>query len=89
MGAADRGSQRGGWEVRVTGDGEPRGVLAMGKECPVGLNAIHCTTSVSVKGDVQGERAERFLKSAEKYCVVLNTLRNGVPVDSTFNIGPA
>jgi uncharacterized OsmC-like protein len=33
------------------------------------------------------ERAECLLRSAEKYCVVLNTLRNGVPVESTFSLG--
>jgi len=26
------------------------------------------------------------LRSAEKYCVVLNTLRNGVPVESSFSL---
>ena len=89
MVAANLGIELEALEVRVTGDWDPRGTLAMGKEFPIGLKAIHCATSISVKGDVQGERAERFLKSAERYCVVLNTLRNGVPVDSTFNIGAA
>jgi len=27
-----------------------------------------------------------LLRSAEKYCVVLNTLRNGVPVTSDFSL---
>ena len=31
-----------------------------------------------------GERAERLLRSAERYCVVLDTLRAGVPVETTF-----
>lgn len=86
MVAANLGIELDSLEVRVTGDWDPRGTLAMGKEFPIGLTGIHCTTSVRIKGDVQGDRADRFLRSAEKYCVVLNTLRNGVPVESTFKI---
>jgi len=43
-------------------------------------------TRVTVPQDVKGERADRLLRSAEKYCVVLNTLRNGVPVASDFSL---
>lgn len=86
MVAANLGIELESLEVRVTGDWDPRGTLAMGKEFPIGLTGIRCSTSVEIKGDVDGDRAERFLRSAEKYCVVLNTLRNGVPVESTFGI---
>ena len=37
-----------------------------------------------VAGDERRERTERLLRSAEKYCVILNTLRAGVPVESEF-----
>ena len=72
-------------EVRLEADWDPRGTLAMG-DYPIGLTGIRCQTSVKVKEDARGERAERLLRSAEKYCVVLNTLRNGVPVESSFEI---
>ena len=42
-----------------------------------------------VQGDARGERAERFLRSAERFCVVLDTLRTGVPVESTFDLQEA
>jgi uncharacterized OsmC-like protein len=71
-------------EITAEADWDPRGTLAMGKEFPVGITAIRCHTKVTVAGDERGERAERLLKSAEKYCVVLNTLREGVAVESTF-----
>jgi len=87
MVAANLGIELESLEVTVTGDWDPRGTLAMGKEFPIGLTGIRSTTSVAIKGDVEGDRAERFLRSAEKYCVVLNTLRNGVPVESSFTIG--
>ncbi|MFZ0169017.1 MAG: OsmC family protein [Candidatus Dormiibacterota bacterium] len=76
-------------EVQVEGDWDPRGTLAMGAEFPIGLTAIRCRTRVVVDKDVAGERAERLLRSAERYCVVLNTLRQGVPVESSFQLEPA
>jgi uncharacterized OsmC-like protein len=71
-------------EVSVEGDWDPRGTLAMGREFPVGLTAIRAHTRVVISGDERGERAERLLRSAERYCVILSTLREGVPVESTF-----
>jgi uncharacterized OsmC-like protein len=73
-------------EVQVEGDWDPRGTLAMGREFPIGLTGIHCRTRVVVDDDEVGERADRLLRSAERYCVVLNTLRQGVPVESTFQL---
>jgi uncharacterized OsmC-like protein len=61
----------------------------MGAEFAIGLTAIRCRTRVVVDQDVAGERAERLLRSAERYCVVLNTLRQGVPVESTFKLESA
>ena len=75
-------------ELEITGeaDWDPRGTLAMGRAFPIGLTAIRCHTRVAINGDTKGERAERFLRSAERYCVVLSTLRQGVPVESTFDL---
>jgi uncharacterized OsmC-like protein len=71
-------------EVTVEGDWDPRGTLAMGREFPVGLTAVRAHARVVISGDERGERAERLLRSAERYCVILNTLREGVPVESTI-----
>jgi uncharacterized OsmC-like protein len=73
-------------EVTVEGDWDPRGTLAMGREFPVGLTAIRAHTRVVVSEDERGERAERLLRSAERYCVVLDTLRRGVPVDARLTV---
>jgi uncharacterized OsmC-like protein len=88
MVAASMGVPLRSLEVEVEGDWDARGTLAMG-DYPIGLTAIRCTTRVTVPEDVDGERAQRLLRSAEKYCVVLNTLRNGVPVESSFSLQPA
>ncbi len=86
MVAANLGIELESLEVTVEGDWDPRGTLAMGKEFPIGLTGIRCRTRVVVRGDERGERTERLLRSAEKYCVVLNTLHGGVPVESEFRV---
>jgi len=85
MVAANMGIELESLEVEIEADWDARGTLAMG-DYPIGLTAIRCNTRVTVPQDVRGERAERLLRSAEKYCVVLNTLRNGVPVASSFSL---
>ncbi len=85
MVAANLGIELESLHVAIEGTWDARGTLAMG-DFPIGLTGIRCRTTVAVSGDVGGERAGRLLKSAEKYCVVLNTLRGGVPVESTFEL---
>ena len=89
MVAANMGIELEALEVTVEGDWDPRGTLAMGKEFPIGLSGIRCHTKVLIAEDAQGDRADRLLRSAERYCVVLSTLRNGVEVNSTFEVGKA
>src|SRR5437588_3425369 len=85
MVAANMGIELLSLDIKIAADWDPRGTLAMG-DYPIGLKAIRCETRAEVKGDGRGDRAQRLLKSAEKYCVVLNTLRGGVPVESTFAV---
>jgi len=88
MVAANMGIELESLEVVVEADWDPRGTLAMG-DYPIGLTKIRCRTTVRVAGDLRGERSARLLRSAEKYCVVLNTLRRGVPVESSFSLDQA
>jgi len=87
MVAANMGIELASLEVVVEADWDPRGTLAMG-DYPIGLTAIRCRTTVRLADELRGERSERLLRSAEKYCVVLNTLRQGVPVESSFEVDP-
>ena len=89
MVAANMGIDLEELEVTVEGDWDPRGTLAMGRQFPIGLTAVRAHTRVVVRGDERGERAERLLRSAERYCVVLSTLREGVPVEATFSLESA
>jgi uncharacterized OsmC-like protein len=73
-------------EVEVSGEADLRGTLAMARDVPVGITAITCSTRVRVKEGTNPERARRLLESAERYCVVLNTLRGGAQVESDFRL---
>jgi uncharacterized OsmC-like protein len=72
--------------IEVTGTLDLRGTLGVSREVPVGMQSIRCETKVVVKDDGRPDRAQRLLENAERYCVVLDTLRTGVPVESTFSL---
>jgi uncharacterized OsmC-like protein len=89
MVAAAMGIELEALEVEAIGELDLRGTLGMDRETPVGFSSIRCETRVTVKDDGRPERAKRLLENAERYCVVLNTLRNGVPVESKFDLSTA
>jgi uncharacterized OsmC-like protein len=76
-------------EVEAIGDLDLRGTLGMDRQAAVGFSGIRCQTRVTVKDDGRPERAQRLLENAERYCVVLNTLREGVRVESSFDLATA
>ena len=86
MVAAAMGIELEALEVEAIGDLDLRGTLGMDREVPVGFSSIRCESWVTVKDDGRPERAKRLLENAERYCVVLNTLRSGVSVESKFDL---
>jgi len=86
MVAANMGIEITALDIDVEADWDARGTLAMGREFPVGIRSIRCRTNVTIADDERGERAQRLLRSAERYCVVLDTLRSGVDVDAEITV---
>jgi uncharacterized OsmC-like protein len=84
MVAAAMGIELEALEVEAIGELDLRGTLGVDRATPVGFSQIRCETRVTVKDDGRPDRAKRLLENAERYCVVLNTLRPGVPVESSF-----
>jgi uncharacterized OsmC-like protein len=78
--ATARGLAVGG-TVHVEGDLDFRGTLGVGKDegVPVGFRAIRVRFDVQHDGD-EAAFAD-VLRLTERYCVVLQTLSGGVPVD--------
>ena len=73
-------------EISATATADLRGTLGMSKEVPVGMTGVDCRVRLKVRDDGRGERAQRLLENAEKYCIVLNTLRHGVEVRTDFEV---
>ena len=63
-----------------------RGTMGVDREVPVGATRIELRSRVKVKDGVNEERARRLLQSAERYCSTLQTLRNGVAVETDFHL---
>src|SRR5438309_3889461 len=55
-----------------------RGTMAVDREVPIGATGIEMRTRVKLAEGVDAERSARLLKSAERYCSTLQTLRAGV-----------
>lgn len=73
-----------GVEVRdatLTAEGEfdPRGTLGVAKDAPVGLRRIKLT--IALDADAAADQKRKLIELTERYCVVYQTLRHGVPVD--------
>jgi len=86
MVAANMGIEITALDIDFAAEWDALGTLAMGREFPVGIRTIRCRTNVTIGDDERGERAQRLLRSAERYCVVLDTLRSGVDVDAEITV---
>ncbi|HLQ22820.1 MAG TPA: OsmC family protein [Gemmatimonadales bacterium] len=63
-----------GGRLRAEGDLDFRGTLGVAKDVPVGFQTIRLT--VALDTDAGPEQLDRLLALTERYCVVLQTLRN-------------
>ena len=63
-----------GGQVRVEGDLDFRGTLGVERSAPVGFRAIRLNFALDT--DEPQERIDTLLRLTERYCVVLQTLRN-------------
>lgn len=68
--------------VSAEGDLDFRGTLGVDKTAPVGFRAIRLNFDVA--GDLTDEQRATLHKLTERYCVVFQTLRNGVELSSTL-----
>lgn len=65
--------------VSAEGDLDFRGTLGVAKDVPVGFVAIRL--AFAVDSDAPPEKLDQLKKLTERYCVVYQTIRGGVPVD--------
>ena len=70
--------------LKAEGDLDFRGTLGVTKEVPVGFKEIRL--QFNIKCDATSEQLESLLKLTERYCVVYQTLKNGVNVKTTMQL---
>ena len=64
-------------QVLAEGDLDFRGTLGVAKDAPVGFREIRL--KFDVKSDASPEQMKKLVELTERYCVVLQTLRNSPP----------
>lgn len=71
-------------ELLAEGDLDFRGTLGVSKEAKVGFKNIRLT--FDIQSDASSDELRSLQKLTERYCVVYQTLTNGVPVETNFSI---
>lgn len=73
-------------DVEVNIHWDFRGTMAVDRDVPVGAIRIDLRSRIKVMEGVNQDRAQRLLGSAERYCSTLQTLRNGVALETHFTL---
>ncbi|KUO56345.1 MAG: hypothetical protein APF80_15275 [Alphaproteobacteria bacterium BRH_c36] len=68
--------------VTAEGDLDFRGTLGVDREAPVGFRAVRLRFDLD--GDLSEEQIATLAKLTERYCVVYQTISEGVAVDTKF-----
>ena len=68
--------------VRAEGDLDFRGTLGVAREAPVGFREIRL--KFDLDSDASAEQLKKLLELTERYCVVLQTIRNAPPVRTSL-----
>ncbi len=71
-------------EVSTRAELDARGTLLVDRNVPVGFQQIKCQIRLKPAANVPLEKVKMLQAAAEYSCVVLQTLRNGVPVQTQF-----
>lgn len=74
-------------EVSVVGDIDVRGTLCVSQEVPVGFQQMTVSVRLELGQDTPPRMKAKLLAAAEHCCVVLQTLREGVPVTIELSAG--
>ena len=74
-------------DARITAEGDLdfRGTLGVAKDAPVGFREIRL--SFAVAGELSSDQLATLLKLTERYCVVLQTLKQPPAISVTSRIG--
>lgn len=74
-------------QVAVDAELDVRGTLLVDRSVPVGFQRMRCCVHLQPSDDADPAKVQMLLAAAEHSCVVLQTLRHGVPVEASVG-GP-
>jgi uncharacterized OsmC-like protein len=74
-------------EVAVRAEVDVRGALLVDRSVPVGFQGMQCRVQLQPSAEVDPAKLPMLLAAAEHSCVVLQTLRGGVPIETRVD-GP-
>ena len=87
--ADHRGIRLESLEVKVTAECDVRGCLLVEGAVPVGFQHMHCGVRLQTKDNVDENTIMMLIAAAEHCCVVMQTLRSGVAVQTQVETGDA
>ena len=87
--ADHRGIRLESLEVKVTAECDVRGCLLLEGAVPVGFQRMRCDVRLQTKDHVDEGTIKMLLAAAEHSCVVMQTLRSGVAVQTQVEAGDA
>jgi uncharacterized OsmC-like protein len=82
--AVNRGIDVRGGRVIAEGDLDFRGTMAVDRDTPVGFRSIRL--SFEIESSAGAEELDALFALTERYCVVYQTLANGVPVEISHTV---
>lgn len=72
--------------VDVTADVDVRGTLIVERDVPVGFQSMACHVDIEPEAGTDPALVETLVEAAEYSCVNLQTLREGVPVETSVDL---
>jgi uncharacterized OsmC-like protein len=76
-------------EVKVDAECDVRGCLLVERTVPVGFQRIRCGVRLSTREPIDEQTIKTLVAAAEHSCVVMQTLRHGVTVQTQVETSPA
>ena len=76
-------------EVRADAECDVRGCLLIERKVPVGFQRMQCRVRLQPNDDVEEEALQMLLTAEENSCVVMQTLRSGVPIHTQIEASNA
>jgi uncharacterized OsmC-like protein len=74
-------------DVEVLAEVDVRGCLVVDRKVPVGFQKMKCRVNIQTTEGTDPKLVDMLKAASEYSCVVMNTLRSGVPIETSFSEG--